>query len=65
MVQCDNDADTSIVRVALTDAIDDSVKISKYFLLTPLSMIVDFFTGAGRRCRIADDAGAPLLKYQL
>ena len=26
-------------------------------------MIVDF-TGAGRRCRFADNAGAPLLKYQ-
>ena len=34
------------------------------FLLTPLCMVVDF-TGAGRRCRFADNASAPLLKYQL
>ena len=26
-MQCDNDADTLIVRVALTDATDDSVKV--------------------------------------
>ena len=33
------------------------------FLLTPLCMVVDF-TDAGRRYRFADNAGAPLLKYQ-
>ena len=63
VVQCDNDADSSIVRVALTDATDDSVEVSTIFLLTPLCMVVDF-TGAGKRCRFADNAGAPLLKYQ-
>ena len=63
VVQCDNDADSSIVRVALTDATDDSIEVSTIFLLTPLCMVVDF-TGAGRRCRFADNAGAPLLKYQ-
>ena len=33
VVQCDNDADTSIVRVALTDATDDSVEVSTFFHL--------------------------------
>ena len=28
MVQCDNDADTSTVRVALTDATDNSFEVS-------------------------------------
>ena len=63
VVQCDNDADTSIVRVALTDATDDSVEVNTFFLLTPFCMVVDF-TDAGRRCRFADNVGAPLLKYQ-
>jgi len=30
VVKCDNDADTSIVRVVLTDATDDSVEVSIY-----------------------------------
>ena len=64
VVQCDNDADTSIVRLALTDVTDDCVEISTIFYLrTSLCMVIDF-TGAGRRCRFADNAGAPLLKYK-
>ncbi len=31
--QCDNDADTSIVRAAMAAATDDSVEVSKLLLL--------------------------------
>ena len=58
-----NDTDTLIVRVALIDATDDSVEVSTVFLLIQRCMAVDF-TGAGKRCRFADAAGAILLKYQ-
>ena len=34
VVQCDNDADTSNVRVTLTDATDDSVGVSTLFTYT-------------------------------
>ena len=65
--QCDNDADTSIVRVALTDATDDSVEVStivcRYLFILLCSYFVVVLTGASRRCRCADNAGAPLLKY--
>ena len=50
------------MKVALTDATGNSVEVSTIFLLTPLCKVVDF-TGAGRRCRFADNADAPLL-YQ-
>ena len=65
--QCDNDADTSIVRVALTDATADSVEVSTiictYLFILLSSHFVFVLTGVGRRCRCADNAGAPLLKY--
>ena len=35
-----------------------------FFTYTACVCMVVNFTGAGRRCRFADNAGAPLLKYQ-
>ena len=65
MEQCDIDADTSIVRVALTDATDDSVEVSiilrRYLFILLCSYFVVFLAGVDRRCRCADNAGAPLL----
>ena len=66
--QCDDDADTSFVRVALIDATADPVEVStivcRYLFIPLSSYLVVVLTGAGRRCRFTDNAGAPLLKYQ-
>jgi len=42
VVQCDNDADTSIVRAALSAATDDSVEVSK-ILWFRLLIVVEYF----------------------
>ena len=55
VVQCDNDTDTSIVRVTLTDATDDSVEVSTFFYLQLFAWLL-ILTGAGRKCRFADNA---------
>lgn len=73
--QCDNDADTSIVRAALAAAIDNSVEVSINYMpqksitwqsvctVQDVLFISCSFSGEGRRCRCADNAGAPLLKH--
>ena len=65
--QCDNDTDTSTARVVLTVAMDDSVEVNtilcRYLFIQLCSYFVAVLTGAGKRCRCADNAGA-LLKYQ-
>jgi len=61
-VQCYNDVKTSIVRVALTDATDDSDEVSIYnYFISPICMHGYDFTGANRSCRFADNANTSLL----
>jgi len=55
--QCDNDADTTTVKVALVAATDNSVEA--IFIL-----FVGAFLGSERRCRCAGNAGTSLPKYQ-
>ena len=62
VVQCDNDAGTSIMRAALSDATDNSIEVRIYFYQFACMAIYDFnFTGVSRRCRFADNVDPSLL----
>ena len=64
--QCDNDADTSIVRVALVAATKNSVEVSKIFvgILLLCSCCCAAFLGSGRRCGCAGNASTSSLHCQ-
>ena len=49
-------ADTSFVRAAMAAATDGSVEVSKLLLLDIFDVYLS--SGAGRRCRRPDNAGA-------
>jgi len=59
LVQWDNNADTLITEIALTDVKDNSVEVISLSQLC----VAYHFTGMGRRSRFADIVGVPLLIY--
>ena len=55
--QCNNHADTSIVRAAIAATTDGSVGVNKLLLFDVFYVYLP--SGAGRRCRHPDNAGTP------